>query len=636
MAEKIIDIKLNSKEAQKELEALDKDIQQLEDNVQDFNQELFKLETQLAKTPKSSKQYKELNDKIKLTKNTIKKETLELKSNNKQKQRLNKQTTQLNKKLKQQAKNHNDVSKGLTKTIGGTGVLDRATGGLFSTFQGLSGGLAGATRGMKLFTAALIGTGVGLLVVSLGTLITYFKSSEEGQNKLTKAFNIANAAIANVVETVSLLGEGLINIGSSISEYFFGDGSVEDVLNTIGKTADTVSEKISTIGEDIKEDVKVAGQLSDSIAKADKIDRALLVQRQKDNIRINDLRTKAYDTERFNNQERIKFLEDAVKIEDNITNKEIKAARLRFEAKKAENDMTTLVTKEAADEQAKLEAKLFELEAKKINRQREVANQRQMILRKDLAEQEKIKKDADDKEIERVESIQEILDDIQQQKEDEEAETELEQNNLEEQRILKELETLEATEAEKQNIREFYSGKRQELEANRIKEEEKLEKIAQKAKLQMAKQTLINIANAFGKNTEAGKAAAVAASLINTYQGITAELATKTATPFEFGLKVANIAATTAIGFKSVKDILATNPRSTASAPSASRGGGRQSTTAASITPTFNVVGAAPENQLAQSIGQLQDKPVKAFVVSSEMTNQQSLDRNIEDNASLG
>ena len=73
MAEKIIDIKLNSKEAQKELEALDKDIQQLEDNVQDFNQELFKLETQLAKTPKSSKQYKELNDKIKLTKNTIKK-----------------------------------------------------------------------------------------------------------------------------------------------------------------------------------------------------------------------------------------------------------------------------------------------------------------------------------------------------------------------------------------------------------------------------------------------------------------------------------------------------------------------------------------------------------------------------------
>ena len=36
----------------------------------------------------------------------------------------------------------------------------------------------------------------------------------------------------------------------------------------------------------------------------------------------------------------------------------------------------------------------------------------------------------------------------------------------------------------------------------------------------------------------AGKATAAAAALINTYQGITAELATKTVTPFEFGVKL--------------------------------------------------------------------------------------------------
>jgi len=60
-----------------------------------------------------------------------------------------------------------------------------------------------------------------------------------------------------------------------------------------------------------------------------------------------------------------------------------------------------------------------------------------------------------------------------------------------------------------------------------------------------------NISKAVGENTKAGKAAAAASALINTYQGITAELATKTATPFGFALKLANIAATAAIGFKS-------------------------------------------------------------------------------------
>lgn len=52
--------------------------------------------------------------------------------------------------------------------------------------------------------------------------------------------------------------------------------------------------------------------------------------------------------------------------------------------------------------------------------------------------------------------------------------------------------------------------------------------------------------------------------------------------------------------------------------------------------PAFNIVGAAPENQLAQAIGEQEQKPVKAFVVSSEVSNQQALDRKIEVGASIG
>ena len=52
--------------------------------------------------------------------------------------------------------------------------------------------------------------------------------------------------------------------------------------------------------------------------------------------------------------------------------------------------------------------------------------------------------------------------------------------------------------------------------------------------------------------------------------------------------------------------------------------------------PAFNVVGAAPENQLAQVIGGQESQPVKAYVVSQEISTQQSLDRNIIEGASIG
>ena len=65
-------------------------------------------------------------------------------------------------------------------------------------------------------------------------------------------------------------------------------------------------------------------------------------------------------------------------------------------------------------------------------------------------------------------------------------------------------------------------------------------------------------------------------------------------------------------------------------------GGGMGGAASAPQAPSFNVVGAAPENQLAQVIGQKEDKPIKAFVVSNDVTNAQALDRNIVEGASIG
>jgi hypothetical protein len=56
----------------------------------------------------------------------------------------------------------------------------------------------------------------------------------------------------------------------------------------------------------------------------------------------------------------------------------------------------------------------------------------------------------------------------------------------------------------------------------------------------------------------------------------------------------------------------------------------------APAAPTFNVVGNSGANQIAQTIGQQSQAPVKAYVVSRDVTTQQALDRNIVKSATLG
>ena len=52
--------------------------------------------------------------------------------------------------------------------------------------------------------------------------------------------------------------------------------------------------------------------------------------------------------------------------------------------------------------------------------------------------------------------------------------------------------------------------------------------------------------------------------------------------------------------------------------------------------PSFNIVGPSGANQIAESIGNKESQPLKAFVVGGDVTSQQSLNRGIVQNATLG
>lgn len=149
-----------------------------------------------------------------------------------------------------------------------------------------------------------------------------------------------------------------------------------------------------------------------------------------------------------------------------------------------------------------------------------------------------------------------------------EAKKEQEAIDLENKRLAEELSYSEAVELELQRneearLREVEQAEKTGASVALINAKYKqfetdINKKAEMAKLAMAESTLGRLAELLGENTAMGKAAALAMATINMYQGVTAELATKAVTPYEIGLKIANVAIVTATGLKNIQKIAST------------------------------------------------------------------------------
>ena len=147
----------------------------------------------------------------------------------------------------------------------------------------------------------------------------------------------------------------------------------------------------------------------------------------------------------------------------------------------------------------------------------------------------------------------------------------------------------------------------------------------QDAKLKLANRGAAVLSDILGKETKAGKAVAATMATINTYQAVSNALKTGVA-PFKY----IDAGLTAAQGFMQVKNILSTT------GPKTSEGGTAAAASAATVQPPdFNIIGSTGTNQLAEAIGSTTQEPIKAYVVSSEVTSAQELDRNIEESASI-
>jgi hypothetical protein len=157
----------------------------------------------------------------------------------------------------------------------------------------------------------------------------------------------------------------------------------------------------------------------------------------------------------------------------------------------------------------------------------------------------------------------------------------------------------------------------------------KVDKLSAEQKIALAQQTadaLMAVSSILGKETAAGKALAISAALINTYQGISAGV------KLGFPAAIPAVALAAATGFSAVKNIIATK------VPGASSGGGSGNM----ATPNLNAAApiAPPQPQTTtlsnQSINALGNQATRAYVIESDVTSSQQRIAAIQQRARFG
>ena len=429
---------------------------------------------------------------------------------------------------------------------------------------------------------------------NVGTIVEYFKGIFSDPQQALKDFGVAIKE--NLIERFNSALEVLGYLGTAIKKVFEGDfdGAMEaaknagkeyvDVLtgvdNSVDKIVEGTKEITSSITAYAKSTIKAAQgtvELNKQAEIAAVINQGLIEKydRQAEQQRqIRDDETKTMEQRVAANTELGRILdEQSEKMLQNV-DLQIKAAQLEYD--KNQNQENYIALLEAQNER---EAVLAQIEG---FRSEQLINR--ISLEREAAD---LKTEADEKEIERKEKLIE----------------------LEQQRKQGVMDAMDAV-------------------AMAAGEESKIAKALFLLKTSMMLKEQIMAAQATMQRI-------IASAAESGVDGAKGFMKAAAAAPPPANIPLIAIFAAQAAGIAmSIKSAVGT-----AKSMVGSKGGGGSSggsAPSAPQAPSFNVVGAAPENQLAQAIGEDNKQPIKAFVVSNDVTNAQALDRNIVEGASIG
>lgn len=510
------------------------------------------------------------------------------------------------------------------------------------------------------------------------------REQKEQAEKLNEDFIISETEIQKRLEKTNALREQLSKTGLEAAINVLRDAFIRLLVTDIERENEVIEKQITVLGELSGEMTRVLTE-KEALAEAAKIPANLLLISEED---AEEQKKLAQDNEKIIENFRGKLLEIAAKSEIELLNVQRKAAidrvkegensrqaiiainqffdekekiaRAEIEAEKADTQKKNL-----SDELRRLEAQLKEKErivAKELALLKNFVREEQSLvfLRREvdaietgddtnfrnfkLRFYEIMMNDQELSEADRLAAKKQYLllkkeIDDEEIKSDEELALKKQQQfeylvNLTKQAFSSIMELAMAQAQAEADIEEAKTNKQNDELRRRLANEELSAKQRDKINQEIARNeaALVEKQNKINKRQfEQQKAANIAIATIDTY--VAANQALKN--PLELGpvAKFASVALVIAAGLANVAAIARQQfvPKALPSPSLSALSGGPESS-----GPDFNVVGQSTRNQVAEAVGlALADQPIKAYVVSSDVTTAQALERKIVEGASI-
>jgi len=583
----------------------------------------------------------------------------------------------------------------LNASLEGVGTTAQKASGIGEKLAGIKGPVGQAVQAVQGFGKSLMVLAanpvmltITAITAALGLLYKAFTSTDEGGEKVDQlmaglsavmnVFRDVLVKVANILigiftdpqkalnEFATMLKENIINrfegllellpqLGKAIGLLFSGEFSEAGKVatNAVAKVAlgvedmtgklDAAGKAIGKVMDEAQREAQIAANIEKQFAKIQDAERALGVERAKQNKELAAARLMMED-ENATLEERIKALKQVGTAEDALLAKEMKIAKQKLALINQRNALSD-ISDEMAQESADAQSKVYELEAQSILRKRKLTKSIDALNKEDEAKRKQELKDQLDASKAAIEAelafkqraadgeekfINEqyakeqlrITKTISDEKEKQKALEKLELDRLANMIQAKRDAGQSTTDLELQLAQKEIAIKKETADATKKIDDAKHANSV--ALLDATGAALSTFSQLVGEQTAMGKTLAVASAIISTYSGANKALEAGAATP---PLGYINAAAIIATGLMNVKKILSVK------VPNASDSG----QSAPSMGPSVSIIGGTvdPSAQMSASLNKSLNKPAKAYVVGNDMSSQQALDRRIQTNATF-
>jgi len=328
-----------------------------------------------------------------------------------------------------------------------TGVLDQMTGGALSGFKKAVGGIKTFIKSLGLVRGAVLATGIGALVIAIGSLVTLFKRTQRGAERMERASAMLGAVFGEIVDLAAQIGdflyeaftspaqaldrlgdymldllkvavyplrkgflklnEVLLKAGILATEFLGNDASaqreqleentkaLEDLAKGFDESIENVKEpfiavtrSVQEFTRNVKESVKAADNLTKRAISLRQAQRDLSVEMANARKDIKAYNLIAEDTTK-SFEERMEAADKAIALEQKLMEDRKALAKEELRIHQQNMDLSE-GTEEDLQKEAELKAQVAALEMESLELQTTLNNKRNTINQQRIAQEEKL------------------------------------------------------------------------------------------------------------------------------------------------------------------------------------------------------------------------------------------------------